>query len=51
MVDGCGNFSPRMAAQNGQLLKLVSIGVCVFKDGRIVGIKTTVTPCQKVAFA
>lgn len=80
VADGYGNFSSRVAAQNGQLLRLVStpigsrrllragpasaaneldvlndmgqgaVDVCVFKDGRIVGIKTTVTPGQKAVF-
>jgi len=80
VTDSYGNFSPRMPAQNGLLLKLVctptgsrrllragsasasneldvlndmsngSVDVCVFKDGRIVGIKTTVTPGQKAVF-
>lgn len=80
VADEHGNFSPRMKAENGQLLKLISaptgarrllragsasasneldvlngmdqgaVNVCVFRDGRLVDIKTTVTPGQKAVF-
>lgn len=80
VADGYGNFSSRMPAENGQLLKLVStpngsrrllragpasasneldvlndlsqgaVDVCIFRDGRLAGIKTTVTPGQKAIF-
>lgn len=80
VADEHGNFSPRMAVENGQMLKLEStalggrrllraglantssefevlndlgqgaVNVCVFRDGRMVGMKTAVTPGQKAVF-
>ena len=80
VADDYGNFSPRVPAENGQLLKLMrtptgsrrllragpagaaneldvlngldlgAVDVCVFKAGRLVGVKTAVTPGQKAVF-
>jgi hypothetical protein len=80
VADEYGNFSPRVAAENGQMLRLEStasgarrlrhagpatasnevdvlndlgqgaVNVCIFRDGRMVGMKTAVTPGQKAVF-
>jgi hypothetical protein len=80
IADQHGNFSPRVLAVNGQLVKVVStptggrrllragpassstevdvlndlpqgaVDVCIFRDNRLAGIKTTVTPGQKAVF-
>ncbi|ODS66180.1 MAG: hypothetical protein ABS37_05225 [Acidovorax sp. SCN 65-108] len=80
VADEYGNFSPRLAAENGQMLRLEStasggrrlrraglasasteidvlndlgqgaVNICVFRDGRMVGMKTAVTPGQKAVF-
>ncbi len=80
VADEHGNYSPRMAAENGQMLRLEStalgarrlvraglatssrelevlndlgqgaVNVCVFRDGRMVGMKTAVAPGQKAVF-
>ena len=80
VADEYGNFSPRMAAESGQMFRLEStasgarrlrsagpanasneidvlndlgqgaVNVCIFRDGRMVGMKTAVTPGQKAVF-
>ncbi|MDP3654768.1 MAG: hypothetical protein Q8R67_24175 [Rhodoferax sp.] len=75
-----GNFTPRLSATNGQMLRLTStptgarrllyagpasasneldvlngltqgaIDVCLYKDGRLMGLKTSVSPGQKAVF-
>ncbi|SFU88502.1 hypothetical protein SAMN05216350_10790 [Polaromonas sp. YR568] len=80
ITDEYGNYSPRLPAQNGQMLSVVStpvgnrrlrytgpasasteldvlnamgqgaVNVCIFKDGRLMGMKTSVSPGQKAVF-
>ncbi len=80
VTDEYGNFAPRIAVTDGQMVKLVStptgsrrlrcagaagaynevdvlnamdlgsVDVCLFKDKRLMGVKTTVTPGQKAVF-
>lgn len=80
ITDEYGNFTPRVRAKNGQLLRLSAtptggrrllhagpasasneldvlngmtqgaVDVCLFRDGRLMGLKTSVSPGQKAVF-